>query len=116
MRTTTTNPQLVEHTEDPLDAVEHICIATNLLHQMFFELRSLAMNDADLARAMSSRESVMRDRLYTLNQTAYQLVSLYDYSIAVTLKRRATLLISWLSAEIDDLALCATGDACQGHA
>jgi hypothetical protein len=110
MRSTTTNRRLVEHTEDPPDAVEYICIATDLLQQMFSELQSLAANNTDLARAMSRRGSDVRDRLWTLHETADLLRSVNDHSIAVTLRRRATALISWLSAEIDELTLCATGD------
>jgi hypothetical protein len=116
MRSTTTNPRLVEPTEDSVDAVEHIGMATDLLQQMFSELRSLAGNNTDLARAMSGRESALRDRLWTLHETADLLVSVNDDSIDPTLMRRARALISWLSAEIDELALYATGDEPQVHA
>jgi len=41
------------------------------------------------------------------------LVSVNDQSTDVTLTRRATALISWISAEIDELALYATSDESQ---
>jgi hypothetical protein len=116
MRSTTTNPRLVEPTEDSVDAVEYIGMATDLLQQMFSELRSLAGNNTDLARAMSGRETALRDRLWTLHKTVDLLVSVNDDSIDPTLMRRARALISWLSAEIDELALSATGAEPQVHA
>jgi hypothetical protein len=116
MRTTTTKPQLVEQTEESRDAVEYVCIATDLLQQMFSELLSLAANNTGLAHAISTRESDLRIRLWTLHETVTTLVSVNDQSTDVTLTRRATALISWISAEIDELALYATRDESQLHA
>jgi hypothetical protein len=70
MHSTTANRWLVEDSDDdPPDAMEYICIATDLLQQMFPALRSRAKNHPDLAREMSSRDSVMRHRLSTLHGT-----------------------------------------------
>jgi hypothetical protein len=63
MCSTTTNPRLVRPIEDSVDAVEQIGIATDLLLLLFSELRSLAGNSTDLARAMSNCESALCDRL-----------------------------------------------------
>jgi hypothetical protein len=51
-----------------------------------------------------------------LHETVDLLVSVNDHQIDTTLMRRASALISWLSAEIDELALYATGDEPQVHA
>jgi hypothetical protein len=110
MNSTTSNRGLVEYTEAPPDEVEYICIAAYLLQQMFSKLRTLAGNNTDLARAMSSRGSDARDRLCALHETVDLLMGVDDDSTAVPLRRRATALISWLSDEIDELTLFATGD------
>jgi len=62
---------------------------------------------------MSTRESDLRNRLWILHETVNMLVSVNDQSTDVTLTRRATALISWISAEIDELALYATSDESQ---
>jgi hypothetical protein len=116
MHSTTTNPWLVERAEDPPDAMEYICIATDLLQQMFSALQSLATSNTDLARAMSTRESVIRHRLWTLHGTVDLLLRGQDESPIGALMRRATALISWLSAETDELALRAAGDESRARA
>jgi hypothetical protein len=110
MRSMKSNSCLVEKHEESPDAVQYICIAADLLQQMFFELCSLALNNPDLACAMSNRDSVLRYRLWVLCETATQLVRAEDAPVDVTLMRRATTLISWVSGEIDELTLCAVSD------
>ena len=97
--------------EEPLDEVEYICIAADLLEQMFSELQSLATRNPGLARALSSRGSDTCLRLWTLRETIELLLGVDDFSNAVPLRRRATALISWLSDDIDQLALSATSDS-----
>jgi hypothetical protein len=106
----TSNVGIAGHTEEPLDEVEYICIAADLLHQMLFELQSLATRSPGLARALTDRGSDACARLCTLRETVELLLGIDDLSMAVPLRRRATALISWLSAEIDELTLLATGD------
>jgi hypothetical protein len=100
----------VDQTEEPLDEVEYIRIAADLLQQMFSELRSLAASNTGLARALFSRGVDVRARLWTLHETVESLNGVDDLSMAIPLSRRATSLISWLSDAVDELALCATGD------
>jgi hypothetical protein len=112
MRSMKSNSCLVEQTEESPDAVQYICIAADLLRQIFAELRSLALNNRNLARAMSNRDSVLRHRLWVLCETANLLVRADHGAVDVSLMRRATTLISWVSAEIDQLALCAVSGEC----
>jgi hypothetical protein len=100
----------LEETEGPLSAVDYICAAADLLQQMFSELQSLAARNPVLARALSKHESDASAHLWTLHETIRLLLDVDDYSTALPLSRRATALISWLSDEIDELTLCATGD------
>jgi hypothetical protein len=110
MRSPLSHIGIVEETEEPLSAVEYICIAADLLQQMFSELQSLATRKPGLARAVSDRESDASAQLWTLHETIKLLLVVDDVSTALPLSRRATALISWLSDEIDDLTLCATED------
>ena len=96
--------------EHPSDALEYICIAADMLQQMFYALQSLAKNHPDLACEMSSREPAMRHRLWTLRGTVDLLLSVKDEGEVTRLMRRAIGLISWLSSETDELALCAAGE------
>jgi len=98
-----------QHTEESLDQVEYIRIAADLLEQLFSELRSLAIDHPGFARALLSRGSEVRARLWTLNEIVGLLMSGDDPSIAGQLTRRATALISWLSAKIDELTLTVLG-------
>jgi hypothetical protein len=97
-------------TEESLDAVEYLCLAADLLEQLFSELRSLAIDHPEFARALSSRGPDARARLWTLHEIVGLLRRSDDPSTAGQLTRRATALISWLSAKIDELTLCALGD------
>ena len=115
MRSVTPHPRIIEYADDSLEVVADICIATDLLQELFSGLRSVASTNPDLAAEMSSRESTMLDRLRTLNQTADQLLSLNDFSTAAALMGRAKLLISSLSADIDEVAMWATDDEWQSH-
>jgi hypothetical protein len=103
------NCRLVGDITDPLDEVEYICIAADLLQQMFSGLRALAANNTRLARALSIRGSNARARLCTLHEIVGMLMGVEDRLAAAPLRRRATALISWLSDEIDELSLCAAG-------
>jgi hypothetical protein len=110
MCSTPSNIGPVEYTEEPLDEVEYISIATELLQQLFGELRSLAMSSPALARALSTRGADARAYLWTLCETVALLKVVDDLSMAIPLRRRATALISCLSDEVDELALCATSN------
>jgi hypothetical protein len=110
MRSTPSNLGRVELSEEPLDEAEYIAVATELLQQMFCELRSLATGNPALARALSTRGANARACLWTLCETVELLKAADDPSMANSLRRRATGLISWLSDEVDELALCATGN------
>jgi hypothetical protein len=106
----TSNRELAQHADDPRDEVEYLCIAADLLQQMFWDLRTLATNNIELARAISSRGSDAEDRLWTLQHVLDLLVGADSHSGAVLLKRQASALISWLSDEIDELSLYASND------
>jgi hypothetical protein len=110
MRSTPSDAGIAEQTEEPLDEVEYICIAADLLQQMLSELQSLANHSPGLARALSDRGSNACARLCALRETVELLLGIDDLSMAVPLRRRATALISWLSGEIDELTLFATSD------
>jgi hypothetical protein len=100
-----------EKTEEPLGEVEYICIAADLLQQMFDELRSLATGDPELAQALAKRGSDAYTCLWTLHETVDLMLGADDSSVEVALKRCATALISWLSDEFNDLTLCAGCDS-----
>jgi hypothetical protein len=110
MRSTNSHAQLAEqHTDEPLAQVEYIRIAADLLDQLFSEIRTLAIDHPEFARALSNRSSDARARLQTLNGIVSLLVR-GEPSTAGQLTRRATALISGLSATIDELTLTALGD------
>jgi hypothetical protein len=111
MRSTPSKVGLVDHPEDPLDDVEYICIAADLLHKMFVELQSLAASNPNLARAWCGHGSDAYAHLRTLQETIERLFGVDDLWVATPLIRRATALISWLSDEINELTLCAAGDS-----
>ena len=94
MRSTSFHSQLAaQHTEEPLDQVEYIRIAADLLEQLFSEIRSLAIDHPEFARALSNRSSDVCARLRTLNGIVGLLVR-GEPSSAGQLTRRATALIS----------------------
>jgi hypothetical protein len=99
-----------QYTEESLDQVEHIRVAADLLEQLFSELRSLAIDHPEFARALSGRGSEARARLWTLHDTVGLLMRGDDPSMAAQITCRATALISWLSAKFDELTLTALGD------
>jgi hypothetical protein len=99
-----------ELTEESLDEVAYLCIAADLLEQLFSELRSLAVDHPEFAHALSSRGPDAQARLWTLHQIVELLSRSDDPLSAAQLTRRATMLISWLSAKLDELTLCALGD------
>jgi hypothetical protein len=101
-------PWAMEGGDKPPNALEYICIATDLVQQMFATLQSLSRSDPALARVLSNREALLRHRLWTLGATVDLLVNVVTEIENVPLMRRATSLISWLSGEIDNLALLAT--------
>src|ERR1700692_3040375 len=84
-----------QHDEESLDVVESICISTDLLEQLFSELRSLAIDHPEFARALSSRGSDVRARLWTLHEIVGLLRCGDDSTMVAQLTRRATALISW---------------------
>ncbi len=114
MHATRINVPAIEQADDPLEPVDYVCIAADLLQQMFFELQALSVTYDDLAAAMPSHDSEMRDRLWALSQIADDLVSINDQALAATLMAQAVVLISSLSADIDKLAAFASID--EGHA
>jgi hypothetical protein len=107
-RSTPFNLGSVEDPEEPLDEVEYIRLAADLLQKLFSELQALTARNPGLARALSSRGADARAGLLTLHETVDLLMGVDDISMAVPLRRRATSLISWLSNEVDELTLRAT--------
>jgi hypothetical protein len=105
MHLSTPESELIEDIEGPLGEMEYIWIAADLLQQMFSELQSLATNNTRLAHAMAGREWHAQDRLWTLRETAHLLMCVKDHSMAIPLKRQATVLIGSLSDELDELTL-----------
>jgi CHASE3 domain sensor protein len=101
-------------TNDSLDEVDYLCVATDLLQQMFTELQSLALSDPEFARAVSVRGSHARVRLLTLQETILELMGNDTPSAACVLARRACALVSSLSDEIDTL-MNEMGDGCHGE-
>jgi hypothetical protein len=97
-------------TEKSLDQVEYIRIAADLLEQYFSELRSLAIDHPEFARALTNRGSEARARLWTLHDIVGLLMRGDDPSMAGQITLRAIALISWLSAKFDELTLTALGD------
>jgi len=111
MRSTHLHFRRREHyTTEFIDRVNYICVAADLLDQMFFELRSLAMNNPEFAGLLSDSESDARVGLWTLNEIVALLLRGDNPSIAEDLIHQATALISWLSANLDELTLCALRD------
>ena len=110
MHATRINVPTIEQADEPLEAVEYVCIAADLLQQMFFELQSLSVTYDDLAAVMPSHDSEMRDRLWALSQIADDLTSIHDQALDATLMAQAMVLISSLSADIDKLAAVASSD------
>ena len=104
MRSTIPHSDLSEQlADDSLDEVDYLCVATDLLQQMFTELQSLALRDPAFARAVSVRGSQARARLLKLQETIVQLLISEAPSAAALLERRACALVSSLSDEIDTL-------------
>src|SRR5882757_8834365 len=110
MRSTPSKVGPADYPRDPLDDVEYILIAADLLHQMFVELQSLSTCNANLARVWSGHGSEAYTHLRILQETIDRLSGVDDLWVAAPLIRRATALISWLSDEIDELTWCAAGD------
>jgi hypothetical protein len=110
MGSATFNRRSLEDPEDPEGEVECLGIAADLLQQMFSALQSLAANNAALDRAIASRGSDALRRLSTLHKAVDLLTNLDDRSIDLPLRRQARTLVSRLSADIDDLTLCAAAD------
>ena len=92
---------------DTLDDTGWICAAADLLLQMFVELEALSLGHPEFARTLCSRAPDAEARLKTLHEIADALVLAGDDSVTVPLKRRASVLISRLSDELDELTLCA---------
>lgn len=109
MPSTSRNYSLMGDPQCSSDVVEYIRIAAELLRELFCELQCLAIGNAALASAMLARDEPVRHRFEMLQRSVALLLSVEDEWIDVTLVRRSTSLISLLSAEIDDLALYATG-------
>jgi len=111
MRSTNFHSRLTEqHAEESLDQVEYIRIAADLLEQLFSEIRLLAIDHPGFARALFSRGADARACLWTLHQIVASLMLNDDPPMESRLTRRATALISWLSAKLDELTLAALGD------
>ena len=111
MPATTPNRWLaIQHMVEPLAAVEYICIATDLLHQVFLLFQSLAVNNSEFARALSIFGTDVPPRLADLRRTNDQLKCGDTLSPAGLLNRRATGLISSLSQTIDKIAWYASCD------
>jgi hypothetical protein len=95
--------------EEPLDEVDYICIAADLLQKMFEEIRSLAQTSPALAREIALRESLVRADLRTLNMIVEVLSSHEDALAAMQVRRRASALISRLWDALDSLTSYVTG-------
>jgi hypothetical protein len=111
MRSAPSKVEIADHSEAPLDDVEYICIAADLLHVMLVELQSLPKCNPTLARAWSAQGSEAYAQLQTLQETIERLFCLSDLWVAAPLIHRATVLISRLSENINALTKCAGGDS-----
>jgi hypothetical protein len=78
MYSTTSNRPYFDPAEEPLDDAEYICMAADLLQQMFSELILLAASDTGLAGAMNRRGAYARDRLARLHETVRLLTGIDD--------------------------------------
>jgi len=112
MTSTTSDSRLFDQSEDSLDEVEYICIAADILQEMFSALESLAAGNRGLALALTNRGPDARDGLSRLEEAVELLTRIDDRVLAIQLRRRATALISRLSDEIDELTLRATSEEC----
>jgi hypothetical protein len=113
MRSALSKVENADHPEGPVDDVEYICIAADLLHVMLVELQSLPECNATLARAWSAHGSEAYAQLQTLQETIERLFYVNDLWVAAPLIHRATVLISRLSENINALTLCIDGDTPQ---
>jgi hypothetical protein len=93
--------------QEALDDTGWICAAADLLLQMFVELEALSLGHPEFARTLCDRAPDAHARLKTLHEIVDALLLVGDDSLAAPLKRRASLLISRLSDELDELTLCA---------
>jgi hypothetical protein len=105
MRSTLSKDGIADHADDPLEDVEYICIAADLLHLMFVELQSLSVGNPTLALAWADHGSEAPAHLRTLQETIEQLFGVEDLCVAAPLIRRATVVISWFANDINKLTL-----------
>jgi hypothetical protein len=105
MRSTPSKGGIADHPDDPLDDVEYICIAADLLHLMFVELQSLSVGNPTLARAWAGHGSEANAHLRTLQETIERLFGAEDRCVAAPLIRRGTAVISWFANVINKLTL-----------
>jgi hypothetical protein len=101
--------EIADRPEAPLDDVEYICIAADLLHVMLVELRSLPVCNSTLARAWSAHGSEAYAQLQALQETIERLFCVSDLWAAAPLIHRATVLISRLTENINALTVCTDG-------
>jgi hypothetical protein len=93
--------------EEALDETAWICAAADLLLLMFVELEALGLGHPAFARTLWSRAPDVHARLRTLHEIVDSLLIANDEVVAAQLKRRAAVLITRLSDELDELTLCA---------
>jgi hypothetical protein len=93
--------------EEALDETAWICAAADLLLLMFVELEALGLRHPAFARTLWSRAPDAHARLRTLHEIVDSLLIANDEVVAAQLKRRAAVLITRLSDELDELTLCA---------
>jgi hypothetical protein len=105
MRLTPSKGGIADHPDDPLDDVEYIRIAADLLHRMSVELHSLSASNPTLARAWAGHGSTAYAHLRTLQETIDQLFGVEHLWVAAPLIRRATAVISWFANDINKLTL-----------
>jgi hypothetical protein len=105
MRLSRPDSEFIGDDQGPLGEVEYICIAADLLQQMFSELQAQAASNSLLARAMAGREWYAQDCLWTLHEIASLLAGVIDHPTAILLKQRAIALVGVLSDEFSDLTL-----------
>ena len=93
--------------QEALDETAWICAAADLLLLMFVELEALGLGHPAFARTLRSRAPDAHARLRTLHEIVDSLLLANDEVVAAQLKRRAAVLITRLSDELDELTLCA---------
>jgi hypothetical protein len=107
MRAASSKARTFHHPEEPLTDLQYFCQAIDLLQQLITELQFLTTQNPALAYTMFDGESAAFLHMRTLLETIDALLGVDDLSMAIPPRRRAAVLISWLSNEIEKLMLYA---------